>query len=269
MCQLVEETAQKFCQSFNPPLLPSVTYTGFVFFKRFYMHNSVMQYLAKNIMMSCLYLASKVDEFNVSIDDFVRNLKSGTPSSNATVILSLEAPIMRQLRYHLIVHGPHRPLEGYFIEMKTLCPDIPKVEDMRAGCEEFLWRSLLTDVCFLFTPSQIGLAAVLHSGQHLGHDIYNSYIARVLCKDDPEKAEDLVSKLRNCINIVTSVQPTSKESAGFLQSRAQQYMALLEEMSPQRAKRRLDHSGSSDDAKRLKSGSGESSEEDSDSDDED
>jgi len=88
LCQLVEETAQKFCESFEPPMPPSVVHIGFTYFKRIYLNNSVMEYLAKNIMMACLYLASKVDEFNVSIDEFVQNLKSGTKASNTEVILA-------------------------------------------------------------------------------------------------------------------------------------------------------------------------------------
>jgi len=268
LCQLVEETAQKFCQSFNLPFLPTVIYTGFVFFKRFYMHNSIMDHLAKNIMMSCLYLASKVDEFNVSIDEFVRNLKSGTPQTNTTVILSLEAPIMRQLQYHLIVHSPYRPLEGHFIEIKTLCPEIPKVEAMRPGCEEFLWRSLLTDVCFFFTPTQIALAAILHSGEQLGYDIYRHYIVGILCQGDFAKAENLLVKLRGCIQMATSVQTTSQETAAYLQSRSMQCMTLLEQMNVQRAKRKAESDRGMDDAKRLKSMSVESTE-GSDSDDDD
>jgi len=268
LCRLVEETAQKFCQSFSPPFLPTVIYTGFVFFKRFYMHNSVMEHLAKNIMMSCLYLASKVDEFNISIDDFIRNLKSGTPQSNATVILSLEAPIMRHLHYHLIVHSPYRPLEGHFIEMKTSCPAIPKVESMRPGCEDFLWRSLLTDACFYFTPTQIALAALVHSGELLNYDISRQYILGVMCGGDVAKAETLLGKLRDCITMVTSVQTTSKDTATYLQSRAQEYMGLLDQMNAQRAKRKSD-GDRMDDAKRVKNTSTESTEEGSESDDDD
>lgn len=70
--------------------------------------------------MACLYLASKVDEFNVSIDEFVQNLKSGTKSSNTEIILGLEADLMRLLRFHLTVHGPYRPFEGHMIEIKVL-----------------------------------------------------------------------------------------------------------------------------------------------------
>lgn len=34
-----------------------------------------MEYFPKNVMMACYYLAAKIDEFNISIDNFVNNLR--------------------------------------------------------------------------------------------------------------------------------------------------------------------------------------------------
>uniref|UniRef100_A0A183C4M0 Cyclin_C_2 domain-containing protein n=1 Tax=Globodera pallida TaxID=36090 RepID=A0A183C4M0_GLOPA len=63
-----------------------------------------MEYYPKNVMMGCYYLAAKVDEFNISIDNFIDNL---------------------------------RPVSS-----------------------EFLKNSLLSDAMFLYSPSQMALAAV-------------------------------------------------------------------------------------------------------------
>ena len=76
--------------------------------------------------MACFYLAMKVEEFYVTIDEFVSNLRyksfwklktekgrisyfrSGSPEQNTTRILGLEPEIMRALRYHITIHCPFR-----------------------------------------------------------------------------------------------------------------------------------------------------------------
>ncbi|CAK5028450.1 unnamed protein product [Meloidogyne enterolobii] len=88
---------------------PSVRWTAFAYFKRFYLRHSVMEYSPKNVM---------VDEFNVTIDNFVDNL-SGTRESNIETVLNLEPEIMLKLDYYLAVHSPFRPFEGHMIEIKT------------------------------------------------------------------------------------------------------------------------------------------------------
>lgn len=56
-------------------LWPSVRWIAFAYFKRFYLHQSAMEYFPKSVMMACYYLAAKIDEFNISIDNFVNNLR--------------------------------------------------------------------------------------------------------------------------------------------------------------------------------------------------
>ena len=65
-----------------------------------------------------MYLASKVEEFNVSITQFVGNLK-GDREKFTNTILSFELLLMKKLHYHLTVHNPYRPLEGFIIDLKV------------------------------------------------------------------------------------------------------------------------------------------------------
>ena len=68
---------------------------------------------------TCIYLACKVEEFNVSIQQFVANLKSAEREEAADAILSQELLLMQLLHYHLVVHNPFRPLEGLLIDVKV------------------------------------------------------------------------------------------------------------------------------------------------------
>ena len=68
--------------------------------------------------ISCVYLACKVEEFNVSIGQFVANCK-GDREKIADVIVSQELLLMEHLHFHLTVHNPFRPLEGLLIDLKV------------------------------------------------------------------------------------------------------------------------------------------------------
>ena len=68
--------------------------------------------------LTCIYVACKVDEFNVSIDQFVKNLK-GDREKYADLILKCELLLMQLLHYHLTVHSAYRPMEGFILDIKV------------------------------------------------------------------------------------------------------------------------------------------------------
>lgn len=94
--------------------------------------------------MGCYFLATKVDEFNISTRQFCQNLKSGTPESNAECILKLEPKLMEILDFHLTIHSPYRPFEGHLVEIRTRLPLIDfDVEKVRAAAYRFFDVSLI------------------------------------------------------------------------------------------------------------------------------
>ena len=78
--------------------------------QRFYLENSVMDYHPRDVMLTALYLACKVEEFNVSIAQFVGNLK-GDRNKAADLVLSYELMVVEKLHFQLTVHNPYRPLD--------------------------------------------------------------------------------------------------------------------------------------------------------------
>ncbi|VDD86596.1 unnamed protein product [Enterobius vermicularis] len=165
---IVTETGVRFAEDFKPAMWHSVLWTAFAYFKRFYLKHSIMEYSPKSVMMGCFYLAAKVDEFNLSIDEFVSNLRSGTPKSNAETILSMEPEIMLKLNYHLTVHCPFRPFEGHLLEMKTRSLLGFDLEQVRPHASDFFKKALFGDAMLLYPPSQIALAALKYALQKLG-----------------------------------------------------------------------------------------------------
>ena len=69
-----------------------------------------MDYHPRDVMLTALYLACKVEEFNVSIAQFVGNLK-GDRNKAADLVLSYELMVVEKLHFQLTVHNPYRPLD--------------------------------------------------------------------------------------------------------------------------------------------------------------
>lgn len=65
-----------------------------------------------------MYLACKVEEFNISIQQFVANIK-GDREKASDIILNDELLLMQQLNFHLTVHNPYRPVTGLLIDIKV------------------------------------------------------------------------------------------------------------------------------------------------------
>ena len=71
--------------------------------------------------LTCAFLACKVDEFNVSSPQFVGNLRESPLGQERALeqILEYELLLIQQLNFHLIVHNPYRPFEGFLIDIKV------------------------------------------------------------------------------------------------------------------------------------------------------
>ncbi|KAK3095486.1 hypothetical protein FSP39_015256 [Pinctada imbricata] len=212
ICRHFEYVLKEFCNSFQPPMPRYVLGTALCYFKRFYINNSAMDYHPKDIMLTCVYLACKVEEFNVSIGQFVGNLK-GDREVYANTILSFELLLMDKLHYHLTVHNPYRPLEGFFIDIKTRSTAVENVERYRKGADEFLDKTLSTDACLIFAPSQVALYRIFYT---VGiRDIL--YISETLLKghpkDEKKKCAYQVKKLKA---MVKSLEPYQKNQMGVI-----------------------------------------------------
>lgn len=88
--------------------------------------------------VTCVYLASKVEEFNVSISQFVANVK-GDREKATDIILNNELLLMQRLHYHLTVHNPYRPVEGLLIDIKV---------SKHGTCSSFFEEKITSPMCY-------------------------------------------------------------------------------------------------------------------------
>ncbi|XP_014679373.1 PREDICTED: cyclin-H-like [Priapulus caudatus] len=211
LCRHFENVMKEFCVKFQPPMPRNTIATSFAYFKRFFLHNSVMNYHPKHIMLTAVYLACKTEEFNISVAQYVANLP-GKREKAADLVLSNELLLMGKLNYQLTVHHPWRPLEGFLIDMKTRLDISDKtVEGFRKGAEDFLDGSLLSEVSLLFPPSHIALAAVVYSAQKQGIQL-TSYISDILLAsaDDAQKGK-VLGAVKEVIAVVGNVDRLQRD----------------------------------------------------------
>lgn len=150
-----------------------------VFFKRFYAMNSLNTIDPLLLAPTCVFLASKVEEFGVISNTRLINTCSTIIKNKfgyafagmefpyrVQVILECEFYLLENMDCCLVIFQPYRPLVQY-------------CQDLGQGLEEVLlplaWRivndSFRTDVCLLFPPFQIALAALHMASVILGKDL--------------------------------------------------------------------------------------------------
>ncbi|NXV35963.1 CCNH protein, partial [Rissa tridactyla] len=220
ICKYYEKRLVDFCAVFKPAMPRSVVGTACVYFKRFYLNNSVMEYHPRIIMLTCAFLACKVDEFNVSSAQFVGNLRESPLGQEKALeqILEYELLLIQQLNFHLIVHNPYRPFEGFLIDLKTRYPVLDNPEVLRKTADDFLNRVALTDAYLLFSPSQIALTAILSSGSRAGINMESYLSESLMLKEDRISLAKLLDGMKCMKNLIKKYElPRPEEVAALKQ----------------------------------------------------
>ncbi|KAF4217701.1 hypothetical protein CNMCM8980_005680 [Aspergillus fumigatiaffinis] len=188
------EKAVELADTYKPPLPTTVRATAIQYIRRFYLSNSPMTYSPKTIMPCALFLATKTDNFYMSLRQFAEKVPGDTTAED---IIAPEFLIMQSLRFTFDVRHPFRGLEGGVMELQAMAegqgqpaPHLPHQtsEDLRRGLlavpaapnapqsssitdriarahtttrELLKTAAQMTDAYFLYTPSQIWLAAFM------------------------------------------------------------------------------------------------------------
>uniref|UniRef100_A0A3Q0SLX1 Cyclin-H n=1 Tax=Amphilophus citrinellus TaxID=61819 RepID=A0A3Q0SLX1_AMPCI len=221
-----------FCNAFKPAMPKSVVGTALMYFRRFYLSNSIMEYHPRIIMLTCTYLACKVDEFNVSSTQFVGNLVQESPAGQERVleqILEYELLLIQQLNFHLVVHNPYRPMEGLLIDLKTRYPTLENPESLRKSADDFLTQAAMTDAGLLFSPSQIALTAILNSASRAGLNMERALTL----------AENTLSDLLLCVcsgmkTLLKKYEPPKPEEVNIYKQRLERIHAEFASSSNKR-----------------------------------
>lgn len=245
ICKHYEKMLFNLCMQFQPSLPYSVLFTTFVYFKRIYLKTSVMEHRPRDMISVCLYMACKVEEYNISVDKFIMIYPEADRSRMTDIILKNEMGLMKLLNYHLIVHSPKRALEGFFIDIKTRFQNAENVDEFREISNQFLNAILFCDVVLLYAPSQIALAALYAASKEL----VRNYILHTLAPG--EQGQSLFAKVEDIIKLVNNKIVCDIEHVALIEDKLQK---LPNPNSGKTKKRKMStEDGDDEDMKRQKS----------------
>ncbi|KAJ5345432.1 hypothetical protein N7541_008110 [Penicillium brevicompactum] len=179
-------------ETYKPPMPTMARATAIQYLRRFYLTNSPMTYHPKSIMACALFVATKTENYYMSLRQFADGIPGETSPED---VIAPEFLLMQGLRFTFDIRHPFRGLEGGVMELQAIAdgqgqpaPHLPHetAEDLQQGLLSIAppptpsksmsdriavahgkTRDLLktaaqmTDAYFLYTPSQIWLSAFL------------------------------------------------------------------------------------------------------------
>ncbi|RIB26800.1 cyclin-like protein [Gigaspora rosea] len=196
-------------------LTDKVKATAITFVKRFYLRNTVMDYHPKEIIVTCLFLAAKVEHSFVAIEEFTKVVK--LPKET---IFELEVVVSKSLRYEYTVHHPYLASFGLFLDMQVnFIKDNSKIKFLYEKSLELINKSLYTDCMFIYQPSQISLATLRIAARQDNFDLEKTYLRFKFKSDPKEKVIELYKILDEIESIINSHVNTTVEQAKSIDAR--------------------------------------------------
>jgi cyclin H len=181
-----EKALQMFATSddLKLPATVPVWATAIVYFKRFYLMNSMMDFNPKFVMVTALNLAVKAEEQRHVTLQAIADL-TGT---QAAQLVQWEVPVLEGIRFHLLVFHPFRSLSGLFDALEKWRPGQMKQKkiELHEAALEVIKASYFTDLVLLFTPSQIALAALRKVAVAKKFELVTAFLKDLLAPRSPE-----------------------------------------------------------------------------------
>jgi len=157
-----------------------VTATASMLLKRFFLSNSVMLHDPKAVMVAACFCATKIEDATAD----VRYLEDGTNLMNAPVsqaeILPAELALLEGISFQLLCFHPFKPVVALTEDLRSFLKSekgLPLVDNRHIAGEDLkpmydaaraaLDDIIVSDLPFLYTPGQLGLAAMIVANEDL------------------------------------------------------------------------------------------------------
>ncbi|PLB43236.1 cyclin-like protein [Aspergillus steynii IBT 23096] len=235
-------------ESYKPPLPTIVRATAIQYLRRFYLTNSPMTYHPKTIMPCALFLATKTDNYYLSLRQFAEVVPGETTADD---IIAPEFLVMQSLRFTFDVRHPFRGLEGGIMELQAMAQGLgepaphfpqqtpdelrrkiislpPSQSTQSSSINDRLARAhtttrellksaaQMTDAYFLYTPAQIWLSAFLLADRPLAEFYLDTKLGGPLTTNQQgnplyEMRTKLIRVLNDCANLLQSYTPLASD----------------------------------------------------------
>lgn len=178
-----------------------------------------MDYHPRQIMTSALFLATKSDHFYIPLSRFISKLRN----TGEDDVKAPEFTLMQGLRFTLDVRHPFKGLEGGVLEMLALAQE-GKLKGLGAEPSRRIYKAAdetskilrgpaqMTDAYFLYTPSQIWIAALMLADNELA----NMYLAaklQGLGSDGESLRKKLLVTLKSCSDLLGAWKSNEEDRA--------------------------------------------------------
>lgn len=185
--QLYYEKALQMMATSEELKLPAtvpVWATAIVYFKRFYLMNSMMDFNPKFVMVTALNLAVKAEEQRHVTLQHIADLTN----TQAEQLVQWEVPVLEGIRFHLLIFHPFRSLSGLFDALEKSSPGKMKQQkiELHEAALEMIKASYFTDLVLLFTPSQIAFAALRKVALAKNFEPVTAFLKEMLTPRSPE-----------------------------------------------------------------------------------
>ncbi|KAJ7529386.1 hypothetical protein O6H91_15G047200 [Diphasiastrum complanatum] len=200
---------QQVCAAFAFP--NKIQATAVLFFKRFYLQWSVMEHDPKHIMLTCIYLSCKVEEFHVSAEELGKGIQQ-----DPQVVLKNELTVLQGLHFDLIVYAPYRSLDGFLFDMENFVQgtnnsSTQKLQELKEAAKFVVDTVILTDCPLLFTPGQLALAALRKANLEERAVDFERYL-QSLCDRHPKHTFKELTLTFDAIDTTVDVSRQPKEA---------------------------------------------------------
>ncbi|OAF71132.1 hypothetical protein A3Q56_01089 [Intoshia linei] len=157
-------------------------FTAITLFKRFYLYSSPFKYPLREIMITCAFMAMKIGEFSIPIQSICSKVQHVIEFSNiymshsnaklkgveeySKIILYFEQIVLDVVKYHITIYQPFRLRSGLLQYVKFAMSDLHFSLDVKQIIKEsdnFIHKSLYTDVHFIYNPCLIALSALIYA----------------------------------------------------------------------------------------------------------
>ncbi|XBW37842.1 hypothetical protein QEN19_003418 [Hanseniaspora menglaensis] len=183
---LYTQKVQVFCTKLKLP--SEVVATSMLFFKKFYITNSVIDLHPKNLIFTCIFLACKSENHFISAETFAAKVKQDKQK-----ILENEFRLLESLKFSLMNHHLFKPLHGFYLDIQSVLQG--KIDKNYLGTvyeksKKMLINSYLSDAFYYYSPPHITLTALIMEDEQL----ILKYLELKFLGFDPETSSDSLTE---------------------------------------------------------------------------
>lgn len=194
-----EYKIQVVCGAFKFP--HKIQATALTYYKRFYLCWSVMELHPKTVMLTCIYLACKIEENHVSAEELGKGIQQ-----DHRMILDNEMLVLQSLGFDLIVYTPYRSIEGFINDMEDFCHATNGQVDMLKDLHQLAIleadKAMITDAPLLYPPGQLALAVLRSANDELRVLDFERYLRSILSR---QQSEHSISELIQAFSVIDSL----------------------------------------------------------------